>query len=1166
MSKLAKHLPFILRFTLILGLALPSVFVAEPVALAQAALASFKSIRTISTGELGVPHPTGFAFLPEPRGFLLWGNGSNPQEVQLISNYEDSLGSLLLPVAAENPAATAFDRQSNSLFMLNESSSELIRIDAGEHGLPNTVEENPGRWNARAFGVQEPQGMAFDPSSGRMFILDGRGPGIVSVEPHPSQGFDGEAAARSGRISRVDILGFEGIQFRGLALNPRNSHLYLAVADQSRIYEFTQQGEYLSVLDLSSSGLTNLQSLTFAPSADQTDDPETTSLFVLDGGQTTIQPESSGQILEVSVEPQALPPGTTLLPTTLVRTFSTSNAVWTPSSPDPSGIDYWPLTGRLLISDSEVDEMSNYFTGDNVFDSTLSGTLADTCSTTNLSRTGFANEPSGLAINPSNNRVYFADDDKESIFEVGLGPDNTYCTADDIVTSKVINLQDGDDVAVGNNTVFIAGGIDAEVYMFSLGANGVLGGDDGPTTSFDTGALGFSDLEGIGYNVEQGTLFIVSTSGDDTYLGEVTTTGSLLRAYDLSFMGTRSNLRSDVAYAPGSQNANGRNIYIVSRGVDNGSDPNENDGKVWEVSLIASPTATPSDTPLPTFTTTPGANNPFLASFTGNGTVSGVSFADEDIVRFDGTSWSLFFDGSDVGVGGYDLVAFEWVDADTLLMSFNSSITIGNLTFSPQDVVQFDATSLGALTAGTFSMYFDGSDVALSSSGEKIDALSLLPDGRVLLSTTANVSVPGVSGYDEDILAFTPTTLGEGTTGSWSLYFDGSDVALADTNDEDVDAVDVTSNGSIYLSTLGNFAVTGLSGADEDVFVCVSTTVGNETVCNYSSTLYFDGSALGLASNGLDGFNVLVSGPAPTPGPTNTPTDTRTPTHTATATRTGTPTFTPTQTSTPTATFTATETYTPGPTATNSSTPTNTATPSSTSTPTRTFTSTWTPTTTSTSTPGPTFTSTSTVMPSPTSAAPNLIFADGFESGDFSAWSGNVTNNGNLSVSQAAALGGSYGLQVNFSGTTVIYVRDDSPSTESRYQAQFSFYPNSISMANGNYIYLLQGHDTSNSVILLVQFYRSSAGYQLRIRAYDSVLRTWVNTPYVTIANTPHTVELQWANDGNVNFWVDGVGQGSLTGINNGVYKMESIRLGATYVSGTGISGLYFIDDFQSRR
>ncbi len=380
------------------------------------------------------------------------------------------------------------------------------------------------------------------------------------------------------------------------------------------------------------------------------------------------------------------------------------------------------------------------------------------------------------------------------------------------------------------------------------------------------------------------------------------------------------------------------------------------------------------------------SNNPLLVSFDGGGDVAGVSLDDEDILKFDDSLWSMFFDGSDVGVSA-NLSAFSMLDSDTILMSFESAVTINGLSVTPHDVVKFEATSLGNNTAGTFSMYFHGSDVgldALDTDAEDIDALGVLPDGRILISTSGDPSVPGVTGKDEDILAFTPTTLGAVASGTWAMYFDGSDVGLNTNSSEDVDAFEVASNGNIYLSTSGNFTVNGASGANEDVFVCVPGSVGDNTACDFSSTLYFDGSAWGLDGNNVDAFNLLPIVEIPTATPTSTPTETATftptdtatdtPTNTPTDTPTNTPTYTPTPTethtptATPTSTFTPTytETYTPTLTATHTptATPTNSATPTSTFTPTNT--ATYTPTITPTATHTPTNTATNTVTITPT--------------------------------------------------------------------------------------------------------------------------------------------------------------------------------------------------------
>ena len=290
-----------------------------------------------------------------------------------------------------------------------------------------------------------------------------------------------------------------------------------------------------------------------------------------------------------------LPSGTSFLPSLLINTTDTS--IWTHPSTDPAGIAYWPPTGKLLISDTEIEESPQpFWHGFNVFQSTLSGSLSSNCTTfTNfpltLTYNNFTDEPSGIAVKPDNTHIFFSDDTLKKIFDVSVGPDNTYCTSDDTVTSLAIggapfNVSDPEDIAYGQNKLYIAGGQGQKVYEFDLGANGVLGGGDdstGALPQFDTVPLGFSDVEGIAYNATDNTLYIVSTTALDTYLGETTTSGSLLRAYDLSYLGHVR--RSGLTLAPASADPSSNNIYIVSRGEDNAIDPNNNDGKIWEIDL-----------------------------------------------------------------------------------------------------------------------------------------------------------------------------------------------------------------------------------------------------------------------------------------------------------------------------------------------------------------------------------------------------------------------------------------------------------------------------------------------------------------------------------------------------------------------------------------------------
>ena len=257
----------------------------------------------------------------------------------------------------------------------------------------------------------------------------------------------------------------------------------------------------------------------------------------------------------------------------------------------------------------------------------------------------------------------------------------------------------------------------------------------------------------------------------------------------------------------------------------------------------------------------PGEGEMVFVSSSSGGSVGGVSFADEDILVFDTStsSWAMFLDGSDVGLGGAgarDIDAFAVLDDGSVLLSIVNGSTLPDVgAIDDSDVVRFVPSSIGTTTAGTFELYFDGSDVGLTSNGEDVDAISVLSNGDLLISTTGNASVPGLSLADEDVARFAPSSLGATTSGSWSAYFDGSDVALNNASSEDVHGVWVDGNGDVYLTTRGTFAVAGASGTGADVFACTGHGPGAATSCAGTS-LFFDGSTHGYGSEVMDGLHI----------------------------------------------------------------------------------------------------------------------------------------------------------------------------------------------------------------------------------------------------------------------------------------------------------------------
>ncbi|MBI4129980.1 hypothetical protein HY468_01545, partial [Candidatus Roizmanbacteria bacterium] len=223
---------------------------------------------------------------------------------------------------------------------------------------------------------------------------------------------------------------------------------------------------------------------------------------------------------------------------TLVATHDTSH--WTPPSPDPAGITYNPITNTLLITDSEVEEMPIY-QGKNVFESTLTGDVVSTTDTT-----FFSNEPTDIAINTNNGHYFFSDDNKKKVYEVDLGLDGVFGTGDDVLSffsTADFNSTDPEGIAYNQGKLYIADGVGKEVYVIDPGTNGLFDGviptGDDQVTNFDVEVFGIVDPEGIEYNPDNDTLFVLDSKRTNKIVVEVTTQGELVRSIDISAAGSR---------------------------------------------------------------------------------------------------------------------------------------------------------------------------------------------------------------------------------------------------------------------------------------------------------------------------------------------------------------------------------------------------------------------------------------------------------------------------------------------------------------------------------------------------------------------------------------------------------------------------------------------------
>ncbi|HSJ34612.1 MAG TPA: S-layer homology domain-containing protein [Acidimicrobiia bacterium] len=275
---------------------------------------------------------------------------------------------------------------------------------------------------------------------------------------------------------------------------------------------------------------------------------------------------------------------------TLVDSVDTDQ--FSPVAIDPAGIAYLPNRDRLLVVDSEIDE-TNLFEGVNLWE--INRTLQ-------VTRTGLTPdpagriEPNGLAYDPVGRRLFISNDQTDSIFIVGTGPDGRFGTGDDVsheYSTVDLGSLDPADVAYSSREgrLFVLDFATRLVHRIDPGSNKEFDGlpptGDDEVMSFSLAEHAIFDAEGLGYRAASNTL-LVTNSGSDAAIYELTTSGALVRAIDISFMrisGTPFR-PADIEVAPPSNGA-GESMYITDRGADSGvpgtSAPGPLDGRVLEV-------------------------------------------------------------------------------------------------------------------------------------------------------------------------------------------------------------------------------------------------------------------------------------------------------------------------------------------------------------------------------------------------------------------------------------------------------------------------------------------------------------------------------------------------------------------------------------------------------
>ncbi|MDH3647975.1 MAG: PKD domain-containing protein, partial [Gammaproteobacteria bacterium] len=490
-------------------------------------------------------------------------------------------GQRRIAAAIGNPRNLDFDNKAHRLLLYDTVGGDLIEVAAGRDGLPDPATLT--RTSVRG-GITDAQGLTVDPVTGRVFLLDSAGPRLVILTPEADGGL-GQAT-----VETILLDDFAPGQLRGMAFDPGRGNLHVLAPAEGRLYEISDTGTIMVNRDLA--GLRDPQGLVMAPSSDSTDNPDQLSLYVAEAGVPTTG--LAGRISEFSFTAGTQQAMVTTATATLVQHIHTS--AYTPPSPDAMGIAYVDATDMLVMSDSEVNEIPSLFTGDNIFEiDYMNGSLLGTAST--LDPISYSAEPVGVAYDPGNGLLFISHDDNGGkYFVIDAGTDGFFFTSDDdVIEVATGGWGNGDPEGItfdrNQGLLYTADGVDSEVYEIDPGPNGIFGdGDDVTSNSFDTQSLGATDPEAITFDPISGNLYILGNPADTVF--EVTTSGTLVRTIDITAADPPNP--SGLAYGPRSDDPSSFSLYITDRGVDNNSDPNENDGQLFEVSFASS---TPGNVP-----------------------------------------------------------------------------------------------------------------------------------------------------------------------------------------------------------------------------------------------------------------------------------------------------------------------------------------------------------------------------------------------------------------------------------------------------------------------------------------------------------------------------------------------------------------------------------------
>jgi hypothetical protein len=265
-------------------------------------------------------------------------------------------------------------------------------------------------------------------------------------------------------------------------------------------------------------------------------------------------------------------------------------------STDVAGITYHAPSGHLYLADSEINELSGIFNGDNMFEVSLAG---DVVYREIESGNG---EPTGITYSEYDGFFYVTNDVTRKVYRYDFNLDDVLKSVSTLDATSSADDPEGIASNPLTGDLYVADGSGGGRQVLVYNANLQY------QYRFSV-AADMQDAEGIAYDPLTNNVFLVSSR--DQAVFEYSLTGELITVYDISGLSPAQIAAQGLTFAPTSDPNDPPNAVALY--IADGMEDNHADGRIYEV-LINRPGASDPGTgdPIPY---TVGLYNPVNTSF-----------------------------------------------------------------------------------------------------------------------------------------------------------------------------------------------------------------------------------------------------------------------------------------------------------------------------------------------------------------------------------------------------------------------------------------------------------------------------------------------------------------------------------------------------------------------